>query len=165
MFTSLIAQLVSEYDAAPFEPHITLHAGACTDEDDVDALLGTVAAATEQMELMCGETGHTDALFKTLFIQFDDPRLLALHRRLRDRLTRTVDYTLQPHLSLLYKELPQAVRRDLASHYTFRGKTILFDHIAAVRPGAGQDGWSDVRGWVVWARRPLSLHGAPHGPT
>jgi hypothetical protein len=117
------------------------------------------------MELMCGETGHTDALFKTLFIQFEDPRLLTLHRQLRDHLARSVDYVLQPHLSLLYKELPQAVRRGLASHYTFRGRTILFDHIAAARPGAGQDDWSDIRGWVVWARRRLRSHGARHGPS
>jgi 2'-5' RNA ligase len=155
MFSAVIAKLAREHDAPPFEPHITLHAGVHTDEDNVEALLEAVAGATEQMELICGETGHTDARFKTLFVEFDDQRLRALHRQVRDNLTRSTEYALQPHLSLLYKELPQEVRRGLAAHYTFRGERILFDHIAAARPGAGQDDWSDVRGWVVWVRRPL----------
>jgi 2'-5' RNA ligase len=155
MFSAVIAKLASEYSAPPFEPHITLYAGVHTDEDNVEALLAAVGGAAEEMELICGDTGHTDALFKTLFVQFDDPGLGALHRQLRDNLTRSTDYALEPHLSLLYKELPPVVRRGLATDYTFRGERILFDHIAAVRPGAGQDDWSDVRGWVVWVRRPL----------
>jgi hypothetical protein len=74
-----------------------------------------------------------------------------------------VDYTLRPHLSLLYKELPPAVRSGLARRYVFRGERVLFDQIAAVRPGAGRDDWSDVRGWDVWVRRPLRSQVASHG--
>lgn len=154
-FTELIIELASEYDAPTFEPHITVHTGQFTSGEDIEALLVRVASTVPPLDLIAGETGHGEALFKTLFVQFDDARLQALHDQLQRGLAHFSDYALVPHLSLLYKKLPETPRKALARKHVFRGQCITFDRIAAVRPASGEHDWSNVRGWDAWLRQPL----------
>jgi 2'-5' RNA ligase len=154
--SGVIGALARELDAQPFEPHVTLHVGQQTAQDDIEDLLAGVAASMEPIQLTARATGHTEALFKTLFIEFEsDERPHALHRALRNGLVRRVDYELQPHLSLVYKVLPEAKRRELAARYDFRGQQLTFDHVVAVRPGGSKNDWMDIRGWETWLRKAL----------
>lgn len=155
-FRALIADLAREYDAPLFEPHITLHAGVRTAGDDIAALLRRVAAASEPITLAAGNTSHSDALFKTLFVEFGDPGIRALHRRFQAGLHRFSEYSLAPHLSLLYKAMPSESRATLAERHVYAGQRIVFDALAAVRPAPGQPDWSDIRRWDSSLR--LSLH-------
>ena len=153
----IIDNLARELDAPPFEPHVTLYVGERAAEDNIEAMLAGVAASMGPVDLTARATGHTEALFKTLFVEFEaDARPHALYRALRAGLARQVDYNLQPHLSLIYKVLPEAKRRELAAHYDLCGQRIVFDHIAAVRPAGEDDHWMDIRGWDVWLRAPLT---------
>jgi 2'-5' RNA ligase len=152
----VINDLAGELDAPPFEPHVTLHVGEQTAQDDIEDLLAGVAAWMEPIRLTACATGHTEALFKTLFIEFEsDERPHAVHHVLRNGLVRRADYELQPHLSLAYKALPETKRRELAARYDFRGHRITFDHIAAVRPGRDKKDWMDIRSWDTWLRKAL----------
>jgi putative hydrolase of the HAD superfamily len=155
-FDSIIRDLAREFDAPPFEPHVTVYAGAQGAQDDIEAALAGVAASMGPITLVARDTGHADALFKTLFVQFEpDKRPHSLCRALREGLAHAVDYGLHPHLSLIYKVLPEAVRRQLAARYDFRGQAIVFDEIAAVRPALDDRDWMDISGWHVWLRAPL----------
>ena len=156
-FASIIDGLAREFDAPPFEPHVTLYVGEQGAEDDIEALLAAVAASMGPITLTARTTGHSDALFKTLFVEFDaDERPHILCRTLRAGLARAVDYRLQPHLSLIYKVLPEALRRGLAARHDFQGRRIVFDEVAAVRPAGADRHWMDIRGWDVWLRAPLA---------
>lgn len=63
-------------------------------------------------------------------------------------------YLFLPHLSLLYGDLPLQLLQQLAARHDLRGRSILFDGIAAVRPSRGQADLSKVAHWeVVGAQR------------
>jgi hypothetical protein len=64
-------------------------------------------------------------------------------------------YQFDPHLSLLYGELPDATRSELASAHDLHGHTLRFDRIAAVRPAAGRRELARVADWDVYGHRRL----------
>ncbi|MBC7944392.1 MAG: hypothetical protein H7X91_03825 [Burkholderiales bacterium] len=154
-FRALIFALAREYDAPVFEPHITLHVGVRTADDDSAKLLRRVAAASDPITLVAGNTSHNDALFKTLFVEFDDSRLRALHGQFQAGLQRFSEYALAPHLSLLYKAMPAESRATLADRHVYAGQRIVFDEVAAVRPAPGQPDWSDIQMWDSSQRQSL----------
>jgi hypothetical protein len=156
VFTEVIDLLARELDAAPFEPHVSLYVDRKRADEDVAALLLDVTAGIDEITLVAVSTEHTEAFYKTLFVAFaPDSRPHILMHRLRERSANPVDFPLVPHLSLLYKDVPRETRARLAGRYSYRGQPILFDHIAAVRPGAGEDDFSDIRRWDVWLRQRL----------
>ncbi len=155
-FRALVLSLARDYDAPVFEPHITLHVGVQTARDDIAKLLRGIAAASEPVTLVAGNTFHSDTLFKTLFVEFDDPGIRALHHRFQGGLRQFSEYALAPHLSLLYKAMPMGSRAALAERHVYAGQRIVFDEVAAVRPAAGQTDWSDIDRWDRSLRQ--SLH-------
>ncbi|HVL56612.1 MAG TPA: 2'-5' RNA ligase family protein [Burkholderiaceae bacterium] len=147
-----IAALAAEHDAPLFEPHITLHVGRLADGESLESLLSQVARTAAPLTLIAGATAHSDQLFKALYVEFDDPQLHRIHRALRERLSAPSDYTLAPHLSLLYKRLPQPQREALAQRQRLAGQPIAFDTLVAVRPAAGRSDLSEVAGWDTTLR-------------
>jgi len=152
LFRTRIQTLAEPFAAPAFEPHITLFVGGSDSEPDFQrlrALVSDIAASTPPIELVARTTQQTEALFKTLFVEFEpDPHPHALCQRLRDGMRLQNDYVLSPHLSLLYKAgLASAVRAVLAEQNDFVGQRIAFDQLAVVRPSSGATDWSDVTGW------------------
>jgi 2'-5' RNA ligase len=151
----MIDALAGEFDAPPFEPHVTLHVGRGVSAD-VEAPLRKIAASIRPFELTAAATGHGENRFKAVFVEFEqDPRPAALHEALHDAMASPAEYCLSPHLSLIYQVLPEPTRRNLAIRNTLLGERIAFDHLAAVRPGRSDDSWDDVLGLDVWLRAPL----------
>lgn len=131
----LIAALGAAYEGPAFEPHITLEVSRARGDLPLEALLDRVASSFEPMTLVAGETTHSEAHFKTLYVVFDDPRLFALQRALRDELGRDDAYALRPHLSLLYRGgLARDTRARLAEVHRLDGEHIAFDTLVVVRP-------------------------------
>jgi hypothetical protein len=154
--TGIIDSLARELNAPRFEPHVTLYAGARGPDDDVAALLHRAAEQVEPLDLRVRGIGTTSALFKTLYLEFEpEPRIEQLCRLFRAGLQPALDYELNPHLSLLYKELPATTRSALTTRFDFNGQRIRFAQIAATRPGGSARDWLDVEKWDAWFRRDL----------
>jgi len=151
----MIERLATEFGAPAFEPHVTLHIGRGA-RRGIETLLPEIAASVPPFELTAASTGQGHDRFKALFVTFRaDPRPRVLHQALRAAMTAPADYVFQPHLSLLYKVLPEAIRLHLADINRLHGESIAFDHIAAVRPGGRDDHWEDIAGLDLWLRAPL----------
>lgn len=141
----LIAALGAAHQGPAFEPHITLEVSHARGDLSVEALLDRVAASFEPMTLTAGATAHSDAHFKTLFVEFDDPRPFALQQRLRDELGQDEGYVLRPHLSLLYRGgLARDTRERLAEPNRIEGERIDFDSLVVVRPSSPGGDLSDI---------------------
>lgn len=131
----LIAALGAAHEGLAFEPHITLEVNHARRNLPLEALLDRVAASFEPMTLVAGETAHSEVHFKTLYVEFDDPRLFALQRALREHLGRDDGYALRPHLSLLYRGgLACDIRERLAEAHRLDGEHVAFDTLVVVRP-------------------------------
>jgi len=155
-FAELVATLGEAHGGPAFEPHITIEVSHAHGGPALEALLDRVAQAVEPMTLVAGETAHSEAHFKTLFVEFDDPRLVALNRRLRDELGRDEGYVLRPHLSLLYRGgLPLETRRRLAETHRFADARIEFEVLVAVRPASPGGDLSDIEAIDTSLRRTL----------
>ena len=153
---AIIEHLARELNAPRFEPHVTLYAGARGADDDVAALLTRAAQQVEAMDLRVTAVGTLPELFKALYLEVEpDPRTERLCRLFRAGLQPALDYALNPHLSLLYKNLPGTTRAALTRRFDFVRHRITFGQLAAVRPGGGGSDWLDIEKWDVWLRKDL----------
>src|SRR4051812_23209705 len=105
-FLNLIADLAARFDAPIFEPHVTLYATDAVGEDAHKLLDGAVAGA-KACRLTIAGIGHSQEFTKTLFVQFDSHQeVTSFTARFAASSKSHQDYEINPHLSLIYKDLP-----------------------------------------------------------
>ena len=154
-FQGLIEELARRYDAPVFEPHVTVHVG----EDHADAAEKALSRASRECQrINLNELGidHSDEFIKTLFVRFaPDKKLQRLNTIIRAAAQDPVRYQLNPHLSLLYKNIPVAARRALTDSITVPFSEVTFDGLRAVRCISATQSRADVEAWQVMATREL----------
>lgn len=152
-FEELVRRLAREHDAPLFEPHVTVHACEIAAAGAIQVLRDV--ALPEACELQVEGIDHTDTYTKTLFVQFrSTPKLQELSNSFRAG-SKVSNYEMNPHLSLLYKQLPRDVRAHLASSITVPFKTARFDRLQVITGPNPTNRSSDVESWQVLAARQL----------
>jgi 2'-5' RNA ligase len=154
LFRELIRILAKQFEAPPFEPHLTLVAIA----DDGRApreILRQIHAPPIHLDVR--GIGSSSRFTKTLFVRFESSKSLGklvvdLGRELRKRTKSVRD----PHVSLLYKKLPRRVKKELVSTIKLPFEEVTFDFIQAVRSALPIRDRSDVEAWKVVAKKRLS---------
>ena len=154
-FQRIINDLARRYDAPVFEPHVTIHAAA----DRADAAKNALGDAARECKLI-GLTplgiDQSDEFTKTLFVQFAmTAELRKINDMIREAANDSLQYELHPHLSLLYKSLPVATRRELAASINIPLFEVTFDVIKAVRCVSPTESVADVEAWHVVAAASL----------
>lgn len=144
----LIRDLAARHGSRPFAPHVTIYGGVHTPQDDLPEILRQVVRGLGPMALRVRGLDCTDQFFKSLFIDLaEHPALTLLSQRVRAALARPVDYQLQPHLSLIYANLPAADKRRIIDSLPLDLAEIRFDEVALVTPADPARGWHDIEGW------------------
>ena len=94
---------------------------------------------------------------KTLFVQFaPSPELAQLSEDLRRASVSRNDYELNPHLSLIYKEMDEEMKRRLANSITLPFTEVTFDGVKAIISPAEIKKREDVETWRVVAEQKLA---------
>jgi len=155
-FQRIINDLVRRYDAPVFEPHVTIHVGADR-ADSAKNALGHAGRKCKRFGLTPLGTDQSDEFIKTLFVQF----AMSVELRKTDDIIRaavndSLQYELNPHLSLLYKNLAATARRELAASISIPLSGVSFDAIKAVRCISPAQSRADVEAWHVVATAFLS---------
>jgi 2'-5' RNA ligase len=155
-FQRMINDLARRCDAPVFEPHVTIHVGA----DRADAAKNAIGAATHEcklIELKPLGIDHSNEFIKTLFVQFaKSAELSKINGIIREVANDSSQYELKPHLSLLYKNLAVATRRELAASIDVPLSEVTFDVIKVVRCVSPAKSPADVEAWRVVAAASLS---------
>jgi len=155
-FQRLIEDLACRYSAPHFEPHVTIHVGA-NHLDAAEKALLKAARECQPIKLKALEIGHSDEFIKTLFVQFaPNGKLRQLHEAIRDAAQDSSDYELNPHLSLLYKNMSVTARRELADSIKVPFSEAIFDSLKAVRCISPTRSRAEVEAWRVMASTALS---------
>ena len=154
-FTSLIRDLAERLDAPVFEPHVTLQAGALPDERAID-LLGTIATTHAPLQLQVAGVEFSEKYTKTLYVQFRPSSEASAMSDAIASAIRENGYEFDPHLSLLYKTLPDAVKAELARETKISLEQVTFDAVQLVRIPRRIEGPEDVRAWRTIAERRLT---------
>lgn len=155
-FQNLIKDLACRYEAPLFEPHVTIHVGA-NRANAAEKALSKAAGKCQPINLKALEIDQSDEFIKTLFVQLAlNTQLRQLNENIRNAAQDSSRYELKPHLSLLYKTMPPAVRRELVAAITVPYSEVAFDAIKAVRCVSPTRTRADVEAWRVVASTELS---------
>ena len=135
---------------------MTIHVGA----DRADAAKNAFGDATRECELI-GLTplgiDQSDEFIKTLFVRFAmSAELRKINDMIREAANDSSQYELNPHLSLLYKNLAAPTRRELAASIKVPFSEMTFDAIKALRCVSPTESGADVEAWHVVAAGSLS---------
>ena len=155
-FQRIVNDLAHRWDAPVSEPHVTIHVGADRAHAAKNAL---VDAARECKHIALKPLGidQSDEFIKTLFVQFAmSAELSKINCIIREAANDSSQYELKPHLSLLYKNLAVATRRELAASINVPLAEVPFDAIKAVRCVSPTESGADVEAWRVVAAASLS---------
>lgn len=141
-FRELIASLAGEFDAPDFAPHVTLGLALSETPDEL---------VSEPFELAIIGLGYSAEFTKTLFVRFQLSTPLA-----KLRASLGLDPSgYDPHLSLLYREMPRSKKRRIAVSLQLPFSRVRFDAVRAVRCSLPVATSADVAGWKIVARRSL----------
>lgn len=155
-FQNIINTLAKTYAAPPFEPHVTIYSGAYTPQDNPAALLQRAINGIQHVCLCVDSLLYTDVFTKTLFVQFHPSSILAaISDALRNAVAAPSDYVLNPHLSLIYKQMSHETKQHLVSSLHLPRSNILFDEVGAVVSSGRTQSPEDVEGWKMIYRRKL----------
>jgi hypothetical protein len=146
-----IDALCATHDAPHFAPHITVFSrhdpSARGERAHIRDVARRAVAGVRPFVVRCLGVGHTDDLFKTVFLRIAPAAELdALQGRVRAELRRPGGYALDPHLSLIYKSLPREKREEIAAEIRPPAPFVC-DRLAVVVPGPA--GWIDIAGWTA----------------
>jgi 2'-5' RNA ligase len=154
-FQGVINDLARRYDAPVFEPHVTLHVGA-NHAGVVESALSKAARDYERIALKTRGVSHSSEFIKTLFVQFaPSTHLRQLNQIIRTAAQDSTNYKLNPHLSLLYKTMPNAARRELVDSIMAPFSEAAFNALKAVRCISPTQSRADVEAWRVMSARDL----------
>ncbi len=154
-FQRLIKDLARRYDAPFFEPHLTIYVGA-NDANAAEKALSKAAGEWQTIDLKALGINHSDEFIKTLFVQFAmNRKLRQLHQTIRNAAQDLSGYELNPHLSLLYKNMPATARRELANSIKVPFSEVIFDSLKVVRCISPTQSGAEVEAWHVVAAKSL----------
>ncbi len=132
-----IMQNISEkYNAPMFDPHITLY-GEIAKLSTAKKMVRQCKVS--QMRLRCTGMGHSENLWKTLFINVkNDKNLKLVYGILQANLEHK--YEFKPHISLVYGRLDVKNKKCLARELKIK-HSITFDRISIIKSSADVSKW------------------------
>jgi Cyclic phosphodiesterase-like protein len=149
--SKVIQDYAVAYAAPTFEPHVTIYSGVCCPQDDLPGIVSEAAGSLQRLSLEVTGLGYTEDFFRTGFITFTPHEDLShLSMAIKSQLQTPRDYHLEPHLSLVYKDLTLDQKRLAMLRVILSVQTITFDTLKIVKP-SGQD-WLDIPSWTEQSR-------------
>ena len=153
-FRQIITDLATQCGAPVFEPHVTL----CTTGEELPQPERPLASIGDRaaVELEVRDLRWSDKFTKTLFVQFArGHEAAAISESLKRHVPGAGDGEFDPHLSLIYKMMPEEEKAALAARIEVPFKTVHFDQVAVVCSNPEVKTAADVRSWQIVARREL----------
>ncbi len=130
-FSEKIHELATRFGAPEFEPHVTVFIAPENSHTPKDVLCG-VRPGTIELTIL--GVRFSEKFTKTLFVQFEKSDAL---QELADRICRTSGASkrqiIDPHLSLLYANLPPGTKERVADEITLPFRTARFQSMCAMR--------------------------------
>ena len=153
LFCQIVRILCDELDAPTFEPHLTLLATSKTRTPPAKVLR---QIRSGPIRLQVRGVAYSSQFTKTLFVRFKPNRLLAkLVFELAHAAQSRTKPRRDPHVSLLYKQLPTRPKKVLADTIKLPFREVLFDAVAAVRCSWPTKTRTQVKAWKILARKSL----------
>jgi putative hydrolase of the HAD superfamily len=147
----LIRELSASHGTTSFEPHVTVHSGNLRDLEALRRVVSAAVAGIRPFALPIRRIACGELYFRSLFIEFEEnPLLRAIHEQVAG--VEKGGYVLEPHLSLMYGDLPRHRRDALARGIVLDRPEIHFDQLKIMTPRNRKLGWRDTVQWQTLFR-------------
>lgn len=153
-FSSLIAQFAQRFDAPLFEPHLTL-LGNVSDRLGAERAFRDVPIAGKYALEVAG-IASSAKFTQTLFVRFQpSAKLRELRAALVAALGLKIEATFDPHLSLLYQEMPESAKAALVADVKVPFREVNFDSMRLIAHPPRITTRADVEVWRMLDQRKL----------
>jgi len=112
--TLILQQLSRRFEAPEFPPHVTVLGSCVGERDEMVRQSALVAATLRPFTIHLGEIDFRDQYFRCLFAHAGPVEpLREAHEAACRTFSRNPDVEFMPHLSLLYGNFPQTMKKDI----------------------------------------------------
>ena len=140
----IIDNLSINYQAPIFSPHCTLYSPIDLPKAELKKILERSAKNMKSFYVKNIMISHTEDLWKTIFIELlRSSELEQLQQEVISQFQVEQPYNFSPHISLLYKEIPDKIKEDIIRNLQVKN-SFKMNKIAAVRTGPNVDNWETV---------------------
>lgn len=140
----IIKELASEYHAPIFSPHCTLYSPVNIGKIELEQILKDASAGIGSISIMMYKLNHTQNIWKTVFIELElTSELEKLQSRIVNLLPNPTPYSFSPHISLIYKEMPDEKKEEIICNLSVRN-SYKMDKITAMQTGLDVKNWEKV---------------------
>ena len=141
---AIINNLAATYQAPVFNTHCTLYSPTDLPAAELRQILERSAKNIKSFFVKKATVSHTENIWKTIFIELlGSPELEQLQQAVISQFPKGQLYEFLPHISLLYKEIPDKKKEDIIRNLQVKN-SFKMDKIAAVRTGPNVDNWATV---------------------
>lgn len=145
---ALIADLADRFSAPGFVPHATVYSCRRSPLQNELAITAALARHCPALTLCTAGTASRDRLTRACFVRLGSNTTLRwLRQSLQNKLPPTAADDFEPHVSLLYQNLPETDRAKLAKEIWLPFDEICFDQIWAVAIPETIKGPENLTGW------------------
>ena len=140
----IINNLAATYQAPVFNTHCTLYSPTDLPALEIKKILEQSAKNIKSFCVKKAAISHTENIWKTIFIELlKSPELEQLQQAVISQFPNGQPYEFLPHISLLYKEIPDKKKEDIIRNLQVKN-SFKMNKIAAVRTGPNVDNWATV---------------------
>ena len=140
----IIDNLSINYQAPVFSPHCTLYSPIDLPKAELKKILERSAKNMKSFYVKNIMISHTEDLWKTIFIELlRSSELEQLQQEVISQFQVEQPYKFSPHISLLYKEIPDKKKEDVIRNLQVKN-SFKMDKIAAAQTGPNVDNWEKV---------------------
>ena len=141
---AIIKNLSAVHQAPVFNAHCTLYSSIDLPVAEIKKILERSAKYMKSFYVKKEAISHTENIWKTIFIELlRSPELEKLQQAVISQFPKGQPYKFLPHISLLYKEMPDKKKEDIIRNLQVKN-SFKIDKIAAVRTGPNVDKWETV---------------------
>lgn len=149
-FQKTINYLAQQYDAPAFTPHVTIYSGEYTPDESLDEIIEKAIQGVQNFSLSADKILYTNQFTKSLFLQFHQSSILSrISETIRSSSKKPSNFALNPHLSLIYKDLSEPTKKNLTASLSMPKSKVLFDEVSAISTPERVQTREDVESWKV----------------
>ena len=155
-FQKIIDTFAQEYNAPAFTPHVTIYSGEYAPDESIAELIEKATQGVQSFSLSVDQLLYTDEFTKTLFVQFHQSQILSkISETIGRSSKKPSDFTLNPHLSLIYQYLSEEIKKNLTTSINLPKSEVFFNEVKAISTPERVQKREDVESWKEICTRKL----------
>ena len=154
---NIIKSLAEKYYSYPFLAHMTIYSRIPTSQSIAIKAVEKSLSGINPFQIEVDKLDYSDLFTKTLYIQFkNNPTLKKIYSSLFNNLNKYVDYTFNPHMSLIYKNnMPVEEKKKVISALKLKSSFII-DRCVIISATKLLKEEKDVTDWQIAFERDLN---------